>query len=240
MSSLGGFDDFLNRTGLSGYGDLVTVLELPTTFDYYSQGTLEIPTFPSPKDYESHTAALIQMIDEEIVKMATPQGMLVLFTSKRKMNDVSSKLPAALLEYVLIQGSQSKEAIIREHKARIDSGRPSVIFGLESFSVGVDLAGAYCEHVLITQLPFAVPDNPVLRALSLWITSNGGDPFMQISVPDAARKLEQSVGRLIRTEDDFGRVTVADPRLWDTRFGRAILRGLPAFRIVAHGKEVSA
>ena len=63
---------------------------------------------------------------------------------------------------------------------------------------------------------------------------------MQISVPDAARKLEQSVGRLIRTEKDFGKVTVTDPRLWDTRFGRAILRGLPPFRVLVRGKEVAA
>ena len=63
---------------------------------------------------------------------------------------------------------------------------------------------------------------------------------MQITVPDAARKLEQCVGRLIRTESDCGRITVTDPRLWDSRFGRAILRGLPPFRIIAMGKQVAA
>ena len=61
---------------------------------------------------------------------------------------------------------------------------------------------------------------------------------MEISVPDAARKLEQSVGRLIRTETDRGQVVVTDPRLWESRFGRAMLRGLPPFRVMAMGKEV--
>lgn len=63
---------------------------------------------------------------------------------------------------------------------------------------------------------------------------------MEISVPNAARKLEQSVGRLIRTETDRGRVVIMDPRLWESRYGRAILRGLPPFRVIAMGKEVSA
>ena len=240
MSSLGSFDDFLRRTGLSSYGNKVTTLDLPSPFDYYSQGTLVIPQFPSPKNYDGHTEALIKFVISDIEMMEKPEGMLVLFTSKRKMNDVAQQLPVEFRDRVLIQGTQSKDAIIREHKARIDAGKPSIIFGLESFSVGVDLAGRYCVNVIVTQLPFAVPDNPVLRALSEWISSKGGDPFMQISVPDAARKLEQSVGRLIRTEKDVGRVTVTDPRLWDSKFGRSILRGLPPFRLLVKGKEVSA
>ena len=240
MSSLGSFEDFIRRTGLSSYGDHVTVLDLPSPFDYNNQAVLEIPAFPSPKAAEAHTKALVTMFTSDIALMDKPEGMLVLFTSKKKMNDVSALLPAKLRDRILIQGSQSKNAIIREHKARIDRGEPSIIFGLDSFSTGIDLAGAYLVHVVVTQLPFAVPDHPVLRALSAWITSHGGDPFMQISVPDAARKLEQSVGRLIRTENDFGRVTVTDPRLWDTKYGRAILRGLPPFRIVAKGREVFA
>lgn len=238
MSSLGSFEDFLRRAGLKSYGNLVTVLDLPSPFDYATQGTLEIPAFPSPKNYDAHTKALVAEVNGEIARMTTAVGMLVLFTSKKKMKDISDQLPDELRGRVLIQGSQSKDSIIREHKARIDAGQPSVIFGLESFSVGVDLAGSYCIHVMVTQLPFAVPDDPVLRALSAWITSKGGDPFMQITVPSAARKLEQSVGRLIRTELDYGRVTVTDPRLWDSQFGRAILRGLPPFRVIAKGKEV--
>jgi ATP-dependent DNA helicase DinG len=93
--------------------------------------------------------------------------------------------------------------------------------------------------LIITKLPFQAPDNPVLRTHSEWIDRRGGNSFMQLSVPDAARKLEQRIGRLIRTESDNGRVVVLDTRLWTTRFGRLILRGLPPFRIMAMGKEVT-
>ena len=102
----------------------------------------------------------------------------------------------------------------------------------------MDLPGAYCSMVVITKLPFQVPDSPVLRALSDWIERRGGNPFIEISCTDASRKLEQAVGRLIRTETDYGQVVITDPRLWDTRYGRAILKGLPPFRVIAKGKEV--
>lgn len=111
---------------------------------------------------------------------------------------------------------------------------------MQSFTEGVDLPGSYCTHVFITKLPFAVPDSPVLRTLSEWIERRGGNPFMEISVPDTARRLEQALGRLIRTETDKGTVVVTDPRLWESRYGRAILRGLPPFRVIAMGKKIPA
>ena len=155
------------------------------------------------------------------------------------MEDVAGRLPEILRARVLVQGEQSKTEIINVHQARIDAGQPSVIFGLQSFSEGVDLRGIYCTQVVITKLPFAVPDSPVLRTLSEWIERRGGNPFMEISVPDTARRLEQALGRLIRTETDSGQIVITDPRLWESRYGRAILRGLPPFRVVAMGKEVS-
>lgn len=235
MTTMGNFDDFLRRTGLSNYG--VTTVVLPSPFDYASQGTLSIPKMPNPKNYDAHTKAVSERLIDEMGAQG-PEGMLVLFTSRRQMEDVAGRLPPLLRARVLMQGEQSKGAIIAEHCAKIDAGQPSVILGLSSFTEGVDLPGAYCSTVIITKLPFQVPDSPVLRALSGWVERRGGNPFMEISVPDAARKLEQSVGRLIRTETDYGQVIVTDPRLWESRFGRAILKGLPPFRVVAMGKEV--
>jgi ATP-dependent DNA helicase DinG len=239
ITSLGNFQDFLRRTGLSAYAPLVVCVELPSPFNYLEQGTLEIAKMTSnPKDYEAHTIEITERI-QGFVAASLNEGTLVLFTSRRQMDDVASRLPKPLLERVLIQGQGSKAEIIRDHKARIDRGEPSTIFGLASFSEGVDLAAAYCTHVIISKLPFSVPNDPVLRTLSDWVTRRGGNPFMEISVPEAARKLEQSVGRLIRTETDKGLVTVLDTRLWDTRFGKAILRGLPPFRLIAKGREVT-
>lgn len=235
LTTTGTFTDFLRRSGLSAYN--VPTVDLPSPFDYASQGTLSIPKMPSPKNYEAHTQAVTDRLIEDM-KQQPAEGMLVLFTSRRQMEDVAGRLPEALRTRVLLQGSQSKSALIAEHRQRIDAGAPSVIFGLSSFTEGVDLPGAYCSQVVITKLPFAVPDSPVQRTLADWITRRGGDPFMEISVPDCSRKLEQSVGRLIRTETDHGQVVVTDPRLWESRFGRAILRGLPPFKLVAMGREV--
>ena len=237
MTTLGNFDDFLRRTGLSSYN--VPCIDLPSPFDYANQGTIEIPKGPSPKNYEAHTLAVTARLVADIGQQVV-EGMLVLFTSKKQMEDVAGRMPEILRSRILVQGEQSKGQIISAHRAKIDGGEASVIFGLQSFTEGVDLPSDYCTQVMVTKLPFAVPDSPVLRTLSDWIERRGGKPFMEISVPDTARKLEQAIGRLIRTETDQGRVVVMDPRLWESRYGRAILRGLPPFRIFAMGEEVAA
>ena len=91
------------------------------------------------------------------------------------------------------------------------------------------MPGEYCRHVLIAKLPFAVPDDPIAAAHSELLEAQGRDPFMEISVPDAAQKLVQASGRLLRTEEDEGRVTLLDTRLLSRRYGRSILDSLPAF-----------
>lgn len=238
MTTLGNFDDFMHRTGLSSYEN-IPCIDLPSPFDYAEQGTLIIEKMrSSAKDYEAHTEEVTAILRDKLTGDIA-EGTLVLFTSRRQMEEVASKLPLALRGRILCQGEKSKAEILLAHRARIDSGQPSVIFGLNSFSEGVDLPHVYCTHVVVAKLPFAVPDDPVTRTLSGWIESRGGNPFMEVSVPEAARRLEQSVGRLIRTETDHGRITILDTRLWTTKYGKQILRGLPPFRIVALGNAVS-
>jgi ATP-dependent DNA helicase DinG len=116
------------------------------------------------------------------------------------------------------------------HKKAIDDGSGSVIFGLASFAEGVDLPGVYCNHVIIAKIPFAVPDQPVESALAEWIESRGGNPFMDITVPDAALKLVQASGRLLRTESDRGKITLLDRRVVSRRYGQAMLDSLPPFK----------
>jgi ATP-dependent DNA helicase DinG len=112
----------------------------------------------------------------------------------------------------------------------VDGGKGSVIFGLASFAEGIDLPGDYLTHVVITRLPFAVPDDPVGATLAEWIESQGGNPFMRISVPDASIKLVQACGRLIRKENDRGVITLLDRRVITRRYGQALLDALPPFR----------
>jgi ATP-dependent DNA helicase DinG len=84
--------------------------------------------------------------------------------------------------------------------------------------------------VIIAKLPFAMPDDPVGRTLSRWIEKRGGNPFIELTVPEASIKLVQAVGRLIRTESDYGRVTILDNRIVRQQYGKRLLASLPAFR----------
>ncbi len=237
LTILGDFKDFLKRSGLTDYPE-TTCVDLPSPFDYGTQGVLIIPPMKAtPKDVAKHTEEVLETISDEI-DLLRNEGMLVLFTSRKQMEEVYRLLPEKQKALVQMQGAAAKTKMIAEHVARIDSGKASVIFGLESFSEGVDLVGKYCTVLIITKLPFQTPDDPVQKALAEWIERRGGNPFLEISVPDAARKLEQRVGRLIRTESDIGKVLVLDNRLWTTRYGRSMLQGLPPFRVMAMGKEV--
>ena len=105
-----------------------------------------------------------------------------------------------------------------------------MLFGVASFAEGIDLPGHYLEHVIITRLPFSVPDDPIEASLAEWITERGGNPFMEISVPDASVRLVQAAGRLLRSESDTGRITILDRRIVTRRYGPLLLDALPPFR----------
>jgi ATP-dependent DNA helicase DinG len=142
---------------------------------------------------------------------------------------VEKALPRICLERVLAQDRLPKRELIQRHRSRVDAGEGSIIFGLASFAEGIDLPGEYLTHVVVTRLPFSVPDDPVGATLAEWIESRGGNPFMRISVPDASIKLVQACGRLIRKEADTGRITLLDRRVLTRRYGRALLDALPPF-----------
>ena len=109
-------------------------------------------------------------------------------------------------------------------------GRASIIFGLDSFAEGLDLPGEACVHVIIVKLPFSMPDNPIEKTQNRWIEKRGGNPFIEVTVPEAGIKLIQAVGRLIRTENDYGRVTILDNRIQTQRYGKQLLANLPPFK----------
>jgi ATP-dependent DNA helicase DinG len=146
------------------------------------------------------------------------------------MEAVVMGLEGVLAHRMLVQDSLSKSLLLETHRQNIDEGKASVIMGLASFAEGVDLPGAYCTHVVIAKLPFAVPDNPRDAAHAELLEQQGRNAFMEISVPDAALKLVQASGRLLRTEEDSGRITLLDRRLLTRRYGRAILESLPRYR----------
>ncbi len=224
MTALNSFDRFILHSGAPADAIYKVVV---SPFDY-SQAVLSVPAMDAdPSDPEAHTHALIRILPELLQE---EEGSLVLFSSRRQMMDVFEGIGPPWQARILVQGDYSKQETIRRHREAVDRGKASVIFGLASFAEGVDLPGKYCNHVVIAKIPFAVPDSPLESALSEWVESQGRNPFMEISVPDAALRLVQASGRLLRTEEDTGRVSLLDRRVVTRRYGRAILDSLPPFR----------
>jgi ATP-dependent DNA helicase DinG len=129
-----------------------------------------------------------------------------------------------------MQGDMPRNKLISQHESRIKNDQRSILFGMQSFGEGLDLPGKLCETVLITKLPFAPPDSPIEEAKSEWLEKNQGNPFYEISVPAVALKLQQWVGRGIRTETDHATIIVLDKRLKTKPYGKKILAGLPPFK----------
>ena len=224
LSALGTFERFRERSGVPASARWKQVA---SPFDP-GRATFCVPAMTAePGSQDAHTLELIEKLPALI---ANDQGVLILFTSRRQMEAVLEQIEPVLPHHVLVQDRMSKNRLLNEHRAYIDKGEPSAIFGLASFFEGIDLPGEYCRHVVIAKLPFAVPDDPIAAAHAELLEAQGRDPFMEISVPDAAQKLVQASGRLLRTEQDEGRVTLMDTRLISRRYGRSILDSLPAYK----------
>ena len=182
-----------------------------------------------PRDPDAHTQAVIEMLPELLTDQS---GSLVLFASWWQMNQVLHGLPEQFRKQVLAQGDLSKQEIIKQHRKSIDDGKCSIIFGLASFAEGIDLPGGYCNHVVIIKIPFSVPNDPVVATLCEWVDGKGGNSFREISVPDAILRLVQASGRLLRTEQDRGVVTLLDRRIITQRYGGMILDAMPPYKRV--------
>lgn len=230
LRALGSFDKLLMDTGLNDFRS-TKCIPLASPFNFAKQASLVVPKMQSdPKDAASHTQELIRLLPQ-LIDMNKSEGVLVLFASKKQMDYVVHHLPRLLQQKLLIQGQKAKEQLVREHFARINNQGFSALFGLASFSEGLDLPGKACTHVIIAKLPFAVPDDPVSLTLAEWVTLRGGHPFNEITLPETSLKLIQAVGRLIRSETDWGKVTILDRRLITKNYGRQLRKNLPPFKL---------
>lgn len=225
ITALNSFDRFRLHSGAPPEANYKVVA---SPFNY-QQATFTVPAMDcDPGNAQAHTDAVIRQLP---TLLDHGEGSLVLFSSRRQMLEVYQGVTGEFGGRILMQGDYSKQEILRRHKQAIDDGDGSVIFGLASFAEGVDLPGAYCRHVVIAKIPFAVPDSPLEAALAEWVEAQGRNAFMEISVPDAALRLVQASGRLLRTEQDTGRITLLDRRILTKRYGRAILDSLPPFQL---------
>jgi ATP-dependent DNA helicase DinG len=138
-------------------------------------------------------------------------GEMQKFFAKTKMN-------------LLVQGGGAPRSKLLE---QFKSTPRSVLFGTDSFWGGVDVPGEALSNVIITRLPFAVPDTPLIEAKLELVQERGGDAFTEYSLPEAILKLRQGVGRLIRTKTDHGIVVILDNRIVTKPYGRAFMQALP-------------
>ena len=163
----------------------------------------------------------------------------LLFTSHRALREAADilfrKLGATLPFPVFVQGDAPRDALLTKFR----EGGNAVLLGTSSFWEGVDVKGTALTVVVIDKLPFAVPDDPVLKARLDAIEQRGGNPFFEEQVPRAVIALKQGVGRLIRDPDDFGVVMLCDPRLRTRGYGRIFLDSLPAMPRTMNLDEVT-
>jgi len=221
------FRYFKNRIGLSD----IKEKRLGSSFDYKNQVRMYISKdMPNPDNLMDYSKAVAESLKRYIG--LTNGNAFILFTSYSLMNSVYEEIE----DYLVGQGYNVLRQGDRIGRTRILSdfkkSPGSVLFGVDSFWQGVDVQGEALSNVIITKLPFSVPDHPIVEARIEEIELRGGDAFLEYTLPEAVLKFKQGFGRLIRSKKDTGIIVVLDSRIINKSYGRHFLRSIPECEII--------
>jgi ATP-dependent DNA helicase DinG len=228
------FEHFIDQIGAQD----AQVLQCDSPFDYQQQAMLYLPKGLGNPNQPGYAAKLLDTIWPLV--HANLGRAFVLCTSLRMVNDLS-QLMAPLIEStqgfsLIVQGTAPRAELLERFRNAVSP----VLIGSASFWEGVDVVGNQLSLVVIDKLPFAPPDDPLLKARSTALERTGGNPFSQIQIPAAALALKQGAGRLIRSETDRGMLVLADERLLTKGYGKTLLASLPNYQRTSSLEEALA
>ena len=207
-------------------GENIKAQQIDSPFKYPEQMQIRIyNNSPHPKN-TSYLPSTCQKIEESI--NLTKGKTLVLFTSYQTLWETSERMHSYFQKnsWKLLRQNknQSRNQLLKEFR----EDRESVLFGVESFWSGVDILGESLSQVIITRLPFSTPDDPIHQAREKHLREKGGNPFLEISLPEAILKFRQGIGRLIRSRKDKGILTILDSRILNMSYGKEFQNALPS------------
>lgn len=233
LSADGNFNYFKKSIGLSDEKCIEKIIESP--FNYDKQMKIYIPTNIQDSDkldlfYKDAGSFILDILKK------TNGKAFILFTSYTMLNHIYYHIRNKLLKYnfeIFLHGEKPRTQLINEYK----KAKNPVLFGTTSFWEGVDVQGENLSNVIIVKLPFLVPTDPVVAAISRKIEEEGGNAFVDFQLPEALIKFKQGIGRLIRNKTDHGNIFIMDNRILKKNYGISFINALPTKKLKILTKE---